>query len=122
MSWCGSFAPGPEAAPFCPGIEVVEVKRAVSRFAAESLHPDRACELVRAGAERAVARAKDLAAPAFGDPVVVEVDWRTADQAAMAAWIGGSSKGRMTSLVGADPLAVYRAFVAQVLLTRGIAE
>jgi D-amino peptidase len=118
----GDQTVGPEAEPFCPGIEVVEVKRAISRFAAESLHPEVACELVRAGAERAVARARDLEPPSFADPVVVEVDWRTADQAAMAAWVGGSAVGRTTTVQGSDPLAVYRSFVAQVLLTRGIAE
>ena len=31
---------GPEAAPFCPGLDVIEVKRSVSRYAAEHLHPD----------------------------------------------------------------------------------
>jgi D-amino peptidase len=118
----GDQTVGPEAEPFCPGIEVVEVKRAVSRFAAESLHPDQACTLVREGAERAVTGAEKQHAPSFGDPIRIEVDWRTADQAAMAAWVGGSCAGRTTTLVGEDPLAVYRAVVAQVLLTRGIAE
>jgi D-amino peptidase len=118
----GDQTVGPEAAPFCPDIEAVQVKRAVSRFAAESLHPDRACELVREGAERAVAKAADTEAPSFGDEVVVEVDWRTADQATMAAWVGGSVEGRTTTITGRDPLAVYRTFVTQVLLTRGIAE
>ena len=94
----------------------------MSRFAAESLHPELACELVRAGAERAVARAGDLEAPSFADPVVVEVDWRTADQAAMAAWVGGELDGRTATLTGSDPLTVYRTFVTQVLLTRSIAE
>ena len=39
-----------------PGIEAVVVKRSVSRFAAESLHPQKACELIRAGARAAVER------------------------------------------------------------------
>jgi D-amino peptidase len=118
----GDQTVGPEAEPFCPGIEVVEVKRAVTRFSAESLHPERACELIRDGAERAVAKAADVDAPSFADPVVVEVDWRTADQAATAAGVGASSEGRTTRLTGSDPLGVYRTFVTQVLLTRGVPE
>jgi len=118
----GDQTVGPEAEPFCPDLEVVEVKRAVTRFAAESLHPDHARERIQGGARRAVERAGSIAAPSFADPVTVEVEWRTADQAAMAAWVGGSVGGRTTTLTGSDPLAVYRSFVAQVLLTRGIAE
>jgi D-amino peptidase len=118
----GDQTVGPEAEAFCPGIEVVEVKRAVTRFAAESLHPDLARERIRDGARRAVERAGTIAAPAFADPVTVEVDWRTADQAAMAAWVAGDVVGRTTTITGSDPLALYRTFVTQVLLTRGIAE
>ena len=50
----GDQATADEAEPFMPGIEAVVVKRSVSRFAAESLHPAKACELIRAGARAAV--------------------------------------------------------------------
>ena len=41
-------------APFCPGIAAVVVKRSVSRFAADSLHPAEACARIREAARRAV--------------------------------------------------------------------
>src|SRR5438093_13139539 len=59
----GDQATADEAAAFMPGIETVVVKRSVSRFAAENLHPERACELIRAGARRAVERLGDLDPP-----------------------------------------------------------
>ena len=40
-------ASGEQARPFLRDVEVVVVKRSVTRFAAESLHPARACELIR---------------------------------------------------------------------------
>ena len=46
----GDQATADEARPFLPEIEAVVVKRSITRFAAESLHPDRACELIRDGA------------------------------------------------------------------------
>ena len=53
----GDDATAEEARPFLPEVEAVVVKRSITRFAAESLHPDRACELIRVGAARALARA-----------------------------------------------------------------
>ena len=47
---------GPEVAPFCPGIETIEVKRSVSRYAAEHLHPDAARERIRDGVASALRR------------------------------------------------------------------
>src|SRR3954447_23429305 len=44
---------GPEAQPFCPGIRAVEVKRSLTREAAESRHPEEARELVQAGVREA---------------------------------------------------------------------
>ena len=50
----GDDATAEEARPFLPGAETVVVKRSITRFAAESLHPDRACQLIRDGAARAL--------------------------------------------------------------------
>lgn len=115
---------GPEAEPFCPGIEVVEVKRSVTRFAAESLHPSVACDRIRAGAQAAVARAGDLAPPSFGTPVEVEVDFLTADLAEMATWVNGVARvaARTVRITDADPLAAYRTFITLIALTRSIVE
>ncbi|MGI8524372.1 MAG: M55 family metallopeptidase [Nocardioides sp.] len=120
----GDQTVGPEAEPFCPGIEVVEVKRSVTRFAAESLHPSVACDRIRAGARTAVARAADLAPPSFAHPVGLEVDFLTADMAEMATWVNEVERvaSRSVRITDAEPLAAYRTFIALVALTRSIVE
>jgi D-amino peptidase len=50
----GDEATAEEARPFLPEIEAVVVKRSITRFSAESVHPTRACELIRAGAAKAL--------------------------------------------------------------------
>jgi D-amino peptidase len=113
-----------EARAIHPEIETVEVKRSVSRYAAESLHPDAARSLVRAGAERALHKLPP--APAFGPETRITVTFITADMAEMAAWLRGVSlvagEPRTVRLDGGDPLDLYRTFVTMVLLTRAIVE
>lgn len=113
---------GPEAEPFCPGVVAVAVKRSISRFAAESLHPEVAAELIRAGAERAVAHPPR--GQAFGRSVTLEVDWLTAGQAELAAGIPGMlrSAGRTTVCTGSNLELVYRTFVATLQVTRGLVD
>jgi len=52
---------GPEATPFCPGIASVEVKRSISRYAAQHSHPAVARELVRDGVRAALSGNATLA-------------------------------------------------------------
>ncbi len=115
-----------EAEPFLPETEGVAVKRSATRFAAESLHPDRACAAIREGAARAVKRAAagEVRPPAISLPARLEVDWLTADMAEMATWVGGVERcdDRTVAIEDPDPLAVYRRFVACVALTRAIVE
>src|SRR3954447_20264469 len=75
---------GPEAVPFCPGIATIEVKRSVSRYAAEHLHPDTACELIRDGV--ATALGANLAPPSIRLPATIEVELLSPDMAEQATW------------------------------------
>jgi D-amino peptidase len=120
----GDEATAAEALPFLPEIEAVVVKRSITRFAAESLHPDRACELIRAGAERALARADAAPPPAIELPATLEVTFLTSDMAEMATWINGVERTgtRTASVTSDDPLSLYRTFVTIVALTRSIVE
>jgi D-amino peptidase len=113
-----------EARTFMPQIEAVVVKRSVSRFAAESVHPDVACERIREGARRAVERAASMGPPAIELPARLEVTLLTADMAEMATWIGGVERtgDRVVMLTERDPLALYRRFVTVVALTRELVE
>jgi len=104
-------------------VQAAVVKEPVSRVAAHSLHPARACALIRETAERAVAGAAAAAPPALGQ-AVLEVSVRTTDIAEAASWVRGVERTgpRELRCAGDDPLATYRSFCAAILLTRGIAE
>lgn len=120
----GDDATAEEARPFLPEIETVIVKRSITRFAAESVHPDRACGLIRAGAARALVRAATISPPAIALPATLEVTFLTADMAEMSAWIRGVQRSgpRVVTVTDDDPLRLYRTFVTVISLTRSIAE
>lgn len=117
-----------EAKALVPEVETVEVKRSVSRYAAESVHPEVARELIHAGARRAIERARSggIPAPRFGPATRVEVTFLTADMAGMAAWLRGvevtAPGSRTVAFGGGDPLDSFRTFVTMVMLTRAIVE
>jgi len=115
-----------EAAPFCPGVVPAVVKSSVSRFSADSLHPEDAREVIRDAARRAVEGLASARVPDIELPATLTVRMRNPDLAEMATWISGVEAVpgdpvtvRMTD---DDPLRLYRTFVTVVLLTRGIAE
>jgi D-amino peptidase len=112
-----------EAARFAPGVHMAVVKEHVSRLAAHSLHPDRACALIRERAADAMAGAGAAQPPAV-DPGVLEVFVRTTDVAEAASWVRGIDRTgpRELRIHGQDRLATYRAFCAAILLTRHVAE
>jgi D-amino peptidase len=112
-----------ETAALLPGVQQAVVKEPVSRVAAHSLHPERARELIRDAAEKAVAGAAAAAPPAL-DPGVLELSVRTTDIAEAATWVRGVDRAgpRELRIQGPDRLATYRAFCAAILLTRSVAE
>jgi D-amino peptidase len=112
-----------ETASLIPGVHSAVVKESVSRLAAHSLHPSRACALIRQTAEKAVAGAASAEAPPLGS-ATLEVSVRTSDIAEAASWVRGVDRTgpRELRIRGNDPLETYRAFCAAVLLTRTVAE
>jgi D-amino peptidase len=112
-----------ETAALIPDVHAAVVKEPVSRVAAHSLHPARACALIREIAERAVAGAATAQPPPLGQ-AVLELSVRTTDIAEAACWVRGVERTgpRELRCTGDDPLAMYRSFCAAILLTRGVAE
>jgi D-amino peptidase len=111
-----------ETAALIPGVHGAVVKESVSRTAAHSLHPSRACALIRDTAEKAVAAA--AAAPPPLASATLEVSVRTTDIAEAASWVRGVDRTgpRELRIQGADALTTYRSFCAAILLTRTVAE
>ncbi len=112
-----------ETAALLPGIHTAVVKEPVSRTAAHSLHPARACALIRETAEKAIAGAKGAEPPPL-DRATLEISVRNTDIAEAASWVRGVDRTgpRELSIRGDDPLATYRSFCAAILLTRTVAE
>src|SRR3954470_9200463 len=83
----GDDALAQEVEGWLPWSERVVVKDGFGTHAAASLHPDRARALIRDGAGRAVERARtgDLQALEAPPPVAIEVDYRRAIEADLAA-------------------------------------
>lgn len=114
---------GPEAAPFCPGIDVIEVKRSVSRSAAEHLHPGVARQRIREGVYQSLSDLS-VAPPVVHLPATLEVQLVSPDMAEQATWLRGVERLTSTTVrfTDDDPLALYRTFMTLVFLTRSLVE
>lgn len=113
-----------EASAVSPGVHQAVVKQAVTRFAADSMHPHAACALIRERARAAIAGLARAAPPAISLPARLDVTFRNADLAEMASWIDGVTRTGATTVNAADddPIRLFRRFLTTVLLTRDIAE
>jgi D-amino peptidase len=113
-----------ETARFCPGAHSAIVKRSVSRFAAESLHPGAARALIRRQAALATRGAASAPKVAIELPAVLGIGFRTSDYAELAARVGGVQRtGDLSATIeGAEPLELFRSFITVVLICRGLTE
>lgn len=113
-----------EAASVCPGVRTAVVKRSVTRFAAESLHPAAACELIEEQARLAVAGVAGAPLPAIELPAELRVRFHTSDYADLASRVAGVRRtGTVSaSITGEDALEVFTTFITVVLLCRGLVE
>ncbi len=116
----GDDALADEVETWLPWAERVVVKIAHGTSAAASIHPSRAQDLVRAGAEQATRRAAagELRILEVGRPVVIEVDHRRGLEADYAAIQPGAERigDRTVAYRSDDPVAAYRMFLAGVRL------
>ncbi len=115
-----------EAQRLEPAPHGVAVKRSVTRYAAESLHPSVARERIRQAAREALTTRKPASAPRFPGGATVELTFLTADMAEMSAWVRGvelvPGAARSVRFSGSDTLDLFRTFVTLVMLTRGLVE
>jgi D-amino peptidase len=94
------------------GIETVVVKHAVGRFAARSVAPSIACELIRAGAASALRRKHSPLT--IEPPIRLEVDFALTQMADQAELVPGSTRtgGRTVTYTADDYRDVFRAWRA----------
>jgi D-amino peptidase len=120
----GDTTTAEEIKPFVPGVHAAVVKNSVTRFAAESLHPTAACELIRSTAQAAIEGLGSATAPSITLPATLGITFRTSDYAALAARIHGVVRtGDLSATItDSDPLELFSTFITIVLLCRGLVE
>jgi D-amino peptidase len=120
----GDVTTAAEIEPFCPGIRAAVVKKSVTRFAAESLHPAAARDLICEQARLAVEGLPSAEAPAISLPATLGITFKTSDYADLSARITGVSRtGDLAATIAVDdPLELFRTFITVVLLCRGLVE
>ncbi len=113
-----------EIAPFAPSARAAVVKRSISRFAADSMHPKAACELISEQAFQAVSALSSAEQVAISSPTTMDIDFRTSDYADLAARVTGVTRvdTLRCSITLESPLELYRTFITIVLLCRGLTE
>jgi len=113
-----------DAKSFLPWIETVEVKRAIGRYAAESMSPAQARAAIRAGIERALrgGPARGAKPYRFSSPVTLELRFTSTAKADMASLLPGSERtaGRTLRFAHDDFITVFRAFRALMTLGASI--
>ena len=122
----GDDALAAETEDWLPWAERVVVKHVVSRHAAAAVHPSVARERVRAGAQRAIARAAagELRPLVIDPPVVIEIEFRDAGEADHAAIAPGLRRtgDRGVRIEAPDVPSAYRGFLAAVRLAGLVGE
>lgn len=113
-----------ETQRFIPQARAVQVKRSVSRFGAENLHPETAREMIRSAAADSIASARSADRAPITLPAVLDVTFLVEDMAELAAHVRGVERTgpRTARLQDDDTLRLYTRFVAVVMLTRVLVD
>lgn len=113
-----------ETKVWSPGVRAAVVKKSVTRFAADSMHPTDACDLIFKKAKEAIESLKSIPVPSIKLPATLEITFHNNDFADMATWLPGSVKTgvKKVAITDSDPLALFRRFITTVILTRTIVE
>jgi D-amino peptidase len=113
-----------ETERFCPGVYSAVVKRSVSRFAADSLHPQAARDLIREQATIATRNIPSACNVGFDLPAKLSLQFRTSDYAELSARLSEVTRtGDLSATIeSSDLLGLFRSFITVVLLCRGLTE
>lgn len=119
----GDRAACAEAQEWIPNIQTVEVKRALSRFSAECLHPLDAQAKIQDAIQRVVAQAhnqEELKPMQTTTPVTIIVEFQNSGLADGAVRLPGAARldARRVGFKAQDMLAAYQSFQATVSLAK----
>ena len=107
-----------------PNVRAAVVKKSVTRFAADNMHPTEACALIEAKAKDAIANLSSIKPPAITLPATIQIRFHNSDFAEMATWIHGTERvsAKEVKLTDSDPLNLFKRFITTVIITRTIVE
>jgi D-amino peptidase len=113
-----------ETEAWSPDVRSAVVKKSITRFAADNMHPTEACALIKSKAAEAIANLASFKAPEIQLPATIEITFHNGDFAEMATWIPGTVRtgAKSVSLTDTDGLNLFRRFITTVILTRTIVE
>ncbi len=113
-----------ETERFAPGVHAAVVKKSVTRFAADSMHPNEACQLIRAEARAGLQNLASAQPVAIELPATMGISFRSSDYAELASRISGVVRtGDLSATItDDDALRLYQTFITVVLLCRGLVE
>lgn len=96
-----------------PWVTGVVVKDSIGRYSVNSLSPERARALIRAGAKEAIGRVAEAKPFVFTPPITMELDFVATHSADFVEMMPGMERigGRMVRFVHDDYRVIFRAFV-----------
>lgn len=111
-----------ETRPFAPDAVNIVTKESITRFSARNLHPSESCDLLRSGAEEAMRKvaAGQMSPPEIAKPVMLDLEFQTADMAEVATWARGVERtaDRAVRIQDDNLLHMFESFVAVNYITR----
>jgi D-amino peptidase len=110
----GDFAVTEEAKSIIPNLKVATVKKAISRVAAECLHPEKARELIKENVSKAIKEIPAIKPFKFDSPVVFEIEFANAKYADSAAFMPSIERinGKTVRISNNDYIRAYHGFLA----------
>jgi D-amino peptidase len=99
-----------EARQWLSGTEVVEVKEAIDKYTALSLHPERARQAIRSGTAAALKRLPEVRPYRVEPPFALRIGWSSTSIAAWCEGVPGMKRvsSREVEYVSGDYLELYR--------------
>lgn len=109
-----------EAKDLLGNVETVIVKEALTRYSAKNLHPEKACELIRAAAEKALSNLSNYQPFKVETPVTGKIQFMNTGLADGAARLPGAVRvsGDTLTYTADDYLTVFKALRAMIALAR----
>jgi D-amino peptidase len=120
----GDQAVAAEAKSLSPDIETAVVKTAIGRRAAECLHPEKARQLIRDTATKAVKKHRRVKPITYAAPVTYTIRFTDATRADAASFIPGARRldGKTIELTALDYITAYHGFIAAVLCAQAASQ